>query len=50
MGGAVAGYVRGYSNLTQVVVLEAGHMVPHDQLVNSLDMVTRFIANAPWSD
>jgi carboxypeptidase C (cathepsin A) len=50
VGGAVAGYVRGYSNLMQVVVLEAGHMVPHDQLVNSLDMVTRFITNAPWSD
>jgi carboxypeptidase C (cathepsin A) len=47
--GALAGYVRGFDNLTQLVVLNSGHMVPIDQLPNSLDMVTRFITNAPWS-
>ena len=47
---AIAGYERGYANLTQVVVLKAGHMVPYDQLANSLDMVTRFITNAGWGN
>ena len=48
--GEIAGYVRNYANLTQLLILKAGHLVPHDQLANSLDMVTRFITNAPWSN
>lgn len=43
VAGQVAGYARTYGNLTQVVVLKAGHMVPMDQPVNSLDMASRFI-------
>jgi carboxypeptidase C (cathepsin A) len=50
VGGQVAGYARGYQSLTQLVVLKAGHMVPLDQLTNSVDMVNRFITNAPWGN
>ena len=48
--GQIAGYARGYESLTQLVVLKAGHMVPLDQLTNSLDMVNRFINNQPWGN
>ena len=50
VNGAIAGYARGYANLTQVIVLKAGHMVPLDQLANSLDMATRFITSAGWGN
>jgi vitellogenic carboxypeptidase-like protein len=50
VGGQIAGYARGYQSLTQLLILKAGHLVPYDQLANSLDMVTRFITNAPWSN
>jgi len=39
----VAGYVREASNLVQVVVRGAGHIVPGDQPDRALDMITRFI-------
>ena len=45
----MAGYAQTYNNLTFVLVLAAGHMAPHDQPVNSLDMVNRFIKGTPWS-
>ncbi|EGG15670.1 peptidase S10 family protein [Cavenderia fasciculata] len=38
----VAGYVRHYQNLTQVVVRGAGHIVPFDQSARAYDMITRF--------
>lgn len=50
VGGQVAGYARTYGNLTQVVVLKAGHMVPMDQPVNSLDMASRFIYNKGFAN
>jgi serine carboxypeptidase-like clade 4 len=49
VGGKQAGNVRQYSNLTYVTVLAAGHMVPHDQPANALDLLTRFLQNS-WSN
>lgn len=41
----VAGYVKRAGNLTEMLVRNAGHMVPHDQPKWALDMITRFIKN-----
>jgi len=49
VGGQVAGSSRAYNGLTYLVVNNAGHMVPHDQPKNALDMLTRFIANTPFN-
>jgi carboxypeptidase C (cathepsin A) len=46
--GSVAGYARSYGALTHVAVANAGHLVPHDQPVNALDLITRFIRNQPY--
>jgi vitellogenic carboxypeptidase-like protein len=40
----VAGYWRQVGDFSQVVVRGAGHMVPGDQPVRALDMLTKFIA------
>ncbi|KAL6041469.1 Carboxypeptidase [Balamuthia mandrillaris] len=45
----VAGSVRTYQNLSYLVVNNAGHMVPHDQPKNALDMLTRFLSNLPFN-
>ena len=39
----VAGYARVVGNFSQVVVRAAGHIVPGDQPVRALDMITRFV-------
>ncbi|GAM28682.1 hypothetical protein SAMD00019534_118580 [Acytostelium subglobosum LB1] len=44
----VAGYVRQYENLTQVVVRGAGHILPYDQPLRAIDMITRFVENQPF--
>eukprot|EP01090_Pellita_catalonica_P014546 TRINITY_DN3741_c0_g1_i1.p1 TRINITY_DN3741_c0_g1~~TRINITY_DN3741_c0_g1_i1.p1 ORF type:complete len:455 (-),score=75.13 TRINITY_DN3741_c0_g1_i1:33-1397(-) len=44
----VAGYVRSVRNFRQVVVREAGHMVPLDQPERAYDMITRFINDVPF--
>lgn len=36
-------------SLTQVVVRAAGHIVPYDQPVRALDMITRFIERKPFN-
>ncbi|XP_034827925.2 venom serine carboxypeptidase-like [Maniola hyperantus] len=41
----IAGYVKKAGNLTEVLVRNASHMVPHDQPKWALDMITRFIKN-----
>jgi serine carboxypeptidase-like clade 4 len=46
VSGNKAGSVRAFGNLTYVNVLAAGHMVPHDQPQNALDLLTRFLNNA----
>lgn len=41
----VAGYVKRAGNLTEVLVRNAGHMVPQDQPKWAYDLITRFIKN-----
>lgn len=43
--GEIAGYVKTAGNLTEVLVRNAGHMVPHDQPKWALDMLVKFIHN-----
>ncbi|KAI5633506.1 serine carboxypeptidase domain-containing protein [Phthorimaea operculella] len=45
VGQEVAGYVKKAGNLTEILVRNAGHMVPSDQPKWALDMITRFIRN-----
>lgn len=40
--GSLAGYVKHAGNLTEVLVRNAGHMVPFDQPQWALDLITRF--------
>lgn len=42
-GGNVAGYARTYANLKNVVVRGGGHILPFDQPVRALDLITRFV-------
>ncbi|KAM9965524.1 hypothetical protein ACTFIW_005342 [Dictyostelium discoideum] len=44
----VAGFVRQWNSFTQVVVRQAGHMVPLDQPARAFDMIDRFINNEPF--
>jgi len=44
----VAGYVRQYKSLTQVMVRGAGHILPYDQPARAFDMINRFINNLPF--
>ena len=46
--GVPGGYTRGYRNLTQVVVRNAGHLVPLNQGASSRDMANRFIYDLAW--
>lgn len=41
--GKLAGEVKNYGDFTFARVYDAGHMVPHDQPENSLDLVNRWI-------
>lgn len=41
----VAGYIKHAGNITDVLVRNAGHMVPKDQPKWALDLITRFINN-----
>ncbi|ERL95598.1 venom serine carboxypeptidase-like [Dendroctonus ponderosae] len=45
VGGAVAGYVKQAGNLTEVLVRNAGHMVPADQPQWAYDLLYRFVRN-----
>jgi len=48
--GKVAGTFRTARNLlTYMVVHNAGHMVPHDQPENALDLINRFFFNKPYN-
>jgi carboxypeptidase C (cathepsin A) len=49
VGGGVAGSSRAFGGLTFLVVNNAGHMVPHDQPVNALNMLNRFLKNQPFN-
>ncbi|KAJ8687306.1 hypothetical protein QAD02_023100 [Eretmocerus hayati] len=41
-GGELAGYTKSVGNLTEILVRNAGHMVPKDQPMWAWDMITRF--------
>ncbi|KAJ1385209.1 Serine carboxypeptidase, serine active site [Sesbania bispinosa] len=43
VNGELAGYVQNWKSLTNVVVLEAGHLLPHDQPVNSQAMIEDWV-------
>ncbi|XP_060078674.1 probable serine carboxypeptidase CPVL [Ylistrum balloti] len=44
----VAGYVRVVENLQQVIVRDAGHILPYDQPERGFDLIQRFIENKPF--
>lgn len=48
-GKGVAGYVRTVGNFTQVLVRDAGHILPYDQPEVALDLITRFIDGKPFA-
>eukprot|EP00762_Andalucia_godoyi_P000785 ANDGO_03848.mRNA.1 Serine carboxypeptidase-like 49 len=48
--GSIAGYFRNARNLSQLVVLDSGHLVPHDQPSKAFDMVRRFISSQTFCD
>ncbi|VEN64573.1 unnamed protein product [Callosobruchus maculatus] len=48
VGDDLAGYVKKCGNLTEVLVRNAGHMVPADQPQWSVDLLTRFTRNKPF--
>lgn len=45
VGNKLAGYTKTVDNLTEVLVRNAGHMVPSDQPKWALDLITRFTYN-----
>ncbi|CAN7997625.1 unnamed protein product, partial [Ixodes pacificus] len=47
-GEDVAGYVRQVGNFTEVLVRNAGHLLPFDQPEVALDMITKFIEGRPF--
>ncbi len=49
VGGAPAGWYRSASNVTLLVVANAGHMSPFDQPANVYSMVRAFIKQQPWN-
>lgn len=46
----VAGYVREVPGFVQVMIRNAGHMVPYDQPKWAFDMISRFTAVKSFSD
>lgn len=48
VGSELAGYIKYAGNLTEVLVRNAGHMVPKDQPVVALDLITRFTHGKPF--
>lgn len=48
VGDDVVGYVKQAGNLTEVLVKNAGHMVPNDQPGWAFDLITRFTYRKPF--
>ncbi|ENN74996.1 hypothetical protein YQE_08453, partial [Dendroctonus ponderosae] len=48
VGADLAGYVKQAGNLTEVLVRNAGHMVPADQPKWAWDLMSRFTRNKPY--
>jgi carboxypeptidase C (cathepsin A) len=49
VAGKAAGNFRTYDNLSFVVVYNAGHMVPHDQGANALDLLSHLLTGKPFA-
>lgn len=49
VGDDVAGYVKEAGNLIEVLVRDAGHMVPADQPLFAFDMISRFVKSKSFS-
>uniref|UniRef100_A0A0A9YIS5 Carboxypeptidase n=1 Tax=Lygus hesperus TaxID=30085 RepID=A0A0A9YIS5_LYGHE len=50
VGKDVAGYFKSAGNFTELLVRDAGHMVPGDQPVWALRMITNFVFNRPFEN
>ena len=48
--GVVAGYAREVGNFTQLMVRNAGHILPYDQPEWALDLITRFVHGKSFQD
>jgi vitellogenic carboxypeptidase-like protein len=48
VGNSLAGYAKSVGHLTELLVRDAGHMVPSDQSKWALDLINRFTANKPF--
>ncbi|KAJ9584274.1 hypothetical protein L9F63_021396 [Diploptera punctata] len=48
--GEIAGYSKTVGNFTELLVRDAGHMVPTDQPKWAFDMINRFTSNKPFSN
>ncbi|KAK9877391.1 hypothetical protein WA026_017787 [Henosepilachna vigintioctopunctata] len=48
VGSELAGYVKQAGNLTEVLVRNAGHLVPRDQPKWAFDLINRFTRNKPF--
>ena len=46
--GDVAGYAKTVENFTELLVRDAGHMVPTDQPKWAFDLINRFTSNKPF--
>jgi vitellogenic carboxypeptidase-like protein len=49
VGKDIAGYAKSVGNFTELLVRDAGHMVPSDQSKWALDLISRFTANRPFN-
>lgn len=50
VGNDIAGYVKEAGKLTEILVRDAGHMVPTDQPQWAWDLISRFTRNKPYHD
>jgi hypothetical protein len=50
VGDDVAGYSKRHKGLEFVVVYNSGHLVPYNQPVNALDLITRVLKNENFAD
>lgn len=48
VGKDIAGYAKSVGNFTELLVRDAGHMVPSDQSKGAFDLISRFTANRPF--
>ncbi|KFM61846.1 putative serine carboxypeptidase CPVL, partial [Stegodyphus mimosarum] len=49
LNGKIAGYVHSVGNFYEILVRNAGHILPYDQPEIALDLITRFVNNKQFS-